>query len=883
MKHIIALLAAFGLSWSLSCQHKVDLVNPDIIKSDAAGNLYVMQRYDKIVKFDGHDRVLFEIEKKSGFGRNYAYPWLFDVAADGHVYVLYYIQDRATGKTAGEQVLRYGPDGAFDRVVFRADRSGENAAQRDRLYTVLGLAADGDGLRLLLTQADGTLALARLGPDGTEAGRTAIDVYNVSGMCVSANGAVIMADMARNEVVVADSNGEVTRFGVAGTAPGNFRSPAAVCTDSRAHIYVCDAGNRRVQQFDRSGSLLAVWPRPVPAPGANDVNLRSIARGDSSLYIAEYLGNRIIVYNPQGRMVREITYLNSPQNRLPVRRAGAGLGLLLGAAALAWLLLRLMGAYRQRLAVRLIVLFAGTGVAAVCAASLLIYFISYRNYEKEVREKYLTVAQMLANTVRFDEVAATTSPDDDNYQTLLNRFQVVLGQSSNIDWIGVYLAEGERLYYGIDTDESGLYTPVFKVSPKHREVLGTGRPGYFEYTDETGRYLAAVAPVLDAAGAVRTLLEVSCDLDFLTRYRTAVLYNMLGVSLACIAVFCLISILVALTVTRPVRELTRGAQAVEQGRYDHRLHSTHRHEVGRFIATFNEMMASLAEKEKIRSIMNKVVSKEVAHELLKNKVELGGAERRASILFTDIRGFTTIAEAMEPAELVTMLNEYFSRMSPLVDKEGGVIDKYIGDAIMAIFGAPLEFPDDAIRAVRAGTAMLKELEVFNTERTARQLPAIHIGVGINSGTVVAGNIGSEDRLNYTIIGDAVNLASRLEGLTKYYGVGMIISEEVAGQIGDEYLLRQLDIVRVKGKKGSSRLFEVVIADEEKWREIVRLFGQAVQYYRAQQWDQAEALFNKVLVLGSADKPSGIYLARIAEYRLTPPSQDWDGVYVAKAK
>ena len=235
----------------------------------------------------------------------------------------------------------------------------------------------------------------------------------------------------------------------------------------------------------------------------------------------------------------------------------------------------------------------------------------------------------------------------------------------------------------------------------------------------------------------------------------------------------------SLTITRPVKELTLGALAVEQGRYDYRLKSKHQHEVGRFIATFNEMMVSLSEKEKIRSIMNKVVSKEVAHELLRNRVELGGAERRVSILFTDIRGFTTLAESMAPADLVQMLNDYFSRMSPVIDKEGGVIDKYIGDAIMAIFGAPIEFPDDALRAVRAGAIMLAELRAFNAERAALQLPPIHIGVGINCGTVVAGNIGSESRLNYTIIGDAVNLASRLEGLTKHYEVGMIVSEGVA--------------------------------------------------------------------------------------------------------
>jgi adenylate cyclase len=264
-------------------------------------------------------------------------------------------------------------------------------------------------------------------------------------------------------------------------------------------------------------------------------------------------------------------------------------------------------------------------------------------------------------------------------------------------------------------------------------------------------------------------------------------------------------------------------------------------------------------------------------------VELGGAERRVSILFTDIRGFTNIAESMLPADLVQMLNDYFSRMSPVIDKEGGVIDKYIGDSIMAIFGAPVEFPDDALRAVQAGAAMLAELHAFNTERAKLRLPPIKIGIGINCGTVVAGNIGSETRLNYTIIGDAVNLASRLEGLTKHYEVGMIVSEEVAARVKGKFPLRELDLVRVKGKAGGGRIFQVIIEKAPQWAETLKIFEQAIVHYRARQWDQAEASFNKVLTAIPYDGPSAMYINRINEHRKNPPLPDWDGVYTMQEK
>ena len=190
------------------------------------------------------------------------------------------------------------------------------------------------------------------------------------------------------------------------------------------------------------------------------------------------------------------------------------MGLLAGAAGVAVLLRLVVARTVERLAMRLIVLFAGAGVVVVCAASLLVYSLSRRNYEKEVREKYTMLAQMLAAGVGYETVAAVRTVEDEQYQELLARFKMAVKKSSNIDWIGIYLTEGEHLYYGIDTDESGLYTPVFKVSPRHREVLQSGRSGYFEYEDETGRYLAAVAPVTDSTGAARTILEVSCDLRF---------------------------------------------------------------------------------------------------------------------------------------------------------------------------------------------------------------------------------------------------------------------------------------------------------------------------------------------------------------------------------
>jgi adenylate cyclase len=218
------------------------------------------------------------------------------------------------------------------------------------------------------------------------------------------------------------------------------------------------------------------------------------------------------------------------------------------------------------------------------------------------------------------------------------------------------------------------------------------------------------------------------------------------------------------------------------------------------------MVVGLEEREKIRDVMNKVVSPEVAHELLQHGVTLGGEEREASVLFADIRGFTTLSEKLPPPELIQLLNAYLGRMSRVIEEEKGVIDKYIGDEVMAVFGAPLASQDHARRAVSAAVNMLKELRRFNTEE-GRASP-LRIGIGIATGPVVAGNVGSPQRLNYTVLGDTVNVASRLQGLTKEYGVPLILSGATCEQVSSLFSCRPLGEVAVRGRQQATALYTV---------------------------------------------------------------------------
>jgi adenylate cyclase len=262
-------------------------------------------------------------------------------------------------------------------------------------------------------------------------------------------------------------------------------------------------------------------------------------------------------------------------------------------------------------------------------------------------------------------------------------------------------------------------------------------------------------------------------------------------------------------ITAPIQTLVVGMQGVLKGNLKQRLNMQREDEVGFLARSFDDMVAGLEEKEKIRDVMHKVVSPEIAHELLQRGVTLGGEMREVTVLFADIRGFTTLSEGMPPPELLSFLNEYFSRISRIIEQEKGVIDKYIGDEVMAIFGAPLPSSDHAIRAVAAAVGMLKELERFNREQ--QWTLALRIGIGIATGPVVAGNVGSPERLNYTVLGDTVNVASRLQGLTKEYQVPLIVSGSTYEHVATRFSCRLLGKVAVRGRQQETELYTVEIS------------------------------------------------------------------------
>lgn len=298
------------------------------------------------------------------------------------------------------------------------------------------------------------------------------------------------------------------------------------------------------------------------------------------------------------------------------------------------------------------------------------------------------------------------------------------------------------------------------------------------------------------------------------------------------------------------------------------------------------VLEDITEEKRVRSTMSRYMSKEVADQLLsEGDLQLGGKEQKVTVMFSDVRRFTTIAEALGPRQTVSLLNEYFTEMVDVIFLHGGILDKYMGDGIMALFGAPLVGPNDADNAVAAADDMMARLAELNVRRVATGQEALEIGIGFSTGPTVVGNIGSQRRLEYTVIGDTVNLASRLEGATKQYGAKIMLSEMTVRELKRPATIRELDLLRVRGKDRPLAAYESLgyRAHEPALTALLELYAAGLAAYRAQDFKSAGRAFKGALELYPDDRPSQVYLERCQLLARKPPGEGWDGVWTLTEK
>ncbi|MBU1297692.1 MAG: adenylate/guanylate cyclase domain-containing protein [Bacteroidetes bacterium] len=295
------------------------------------------------------------------------------------------------------------------------------------------------------------------------------------------------------------------------------------------------------------------------------------------------------------------------------------------------------------------------------------------------------------------------------------------------------------------------------------------------------------------------------------------------------------------------------------------------------------------QKFMIKTMFSQYVSPTVVNELIEDpsKLQLGGERKVLTVLFTDLEDFTSIAERMPPDQLIPLLNDYFEGMTDIILQNNGTLDKYIGDSIMAFYGAPIPLKDHALSACRTAIQMQKHLDNIRTSQQSNDRPIFKMRIGINTGEMVVGNLGGVDRFDYTVIGDSVNLAARLEGANKQYKTNILISEYTFHSVASQVITRELDLITVLGKTKPLKIYELMgLIDDDLHSDVLKVvekFSESLALYRQREWQKAIKKFEEVLIIKPHDYPSKCYIERSVSFLKIPPPEDWDGVFVMKTK
>ena len=350
-----------------------------------------------------------------------------------------------------------------------------------------------------------------------------------------------------------------------------------------------------------------------------------------------------------------------------------------------------------------------------------------------------------------------------------------------------------------------------------------------------------------------------------------------------------VAALITNRLSRPVRSLAIAMRDVQQGNLNIQLPVGSTDEVGRLTDAFNFFVKELRSKERMKQTFGKYIDPRILEQVLAQPgaETLAGGRRDMTVLFADLIGFTGLSERLTPLLMVTLLNRHFGLQALAVQEHHGVVDKFVGDCVMAFWGPPFVKPEEhAVLACRSAQAQLAALDTLRRELPditglRRDLPAIDLRIGICTGEVVVGNIGSENTRSYTVIGDTVNLSARLERANRVYGTQILVSETTAKSIGSRFEMREIDTIFVKGKTETTQILELMGAARQLSEDLARLRGryeQARQAYLAQEWDLAEATFRECLQVRPNDGPSRVFLERIQVFRRNSPGKDWNGVW-----
>lgn len=532
-------------------------------------------------------------------------------------------------------------------------------------------------------------------------------------------------------------------------------------------------------------------------------------------------------------------------------------------------------------------------VVAVLLTSLLLGSIIFTMWRQYLRADLVTRMHGLAATAALliDPVIhrQLLTPDDMQtigYQEQRALLQKVRKGSPDIRFLYTFRwnAALKKPVFVLDTGTPGVdFSPLGQLYDTMTPTLVSSFfPPYQVhvaddfYTDQYGTWLSAYAPVLTTDGRLEGVLGLDMDASHIKRMETNLLLLVLGLTIGIVALMGVLSVAIARQIAKPMQVLSNDMGEIQQLKFEMPV------KVRSNISEVLQMYQALENMKMGLRSFRKYVPSDLVSQLigLQQEAVLGTSKQEITIFFCDLENFTAASEALSSEDLSLLLSSYFDRVSSILHNNGATIDKFIGDAVMAFWNAPLPVADHPYRAAKASLEILQAMEQLRAEWQSRGLPALSMRIGLNTGMVLVGNVGHNDRLSYTALGDAVNLASRLESLNKHYGTRILVSEQTLQRIADRIAYRILDRVAVKGKSQGALIAEIALERPSWWIE----FDLARQAYERQDWTGAIKLFDQVqLRKGSKDGASLVLAERSRQFLLRGAPADWAGVWVMEDK
>lgn len=534
---------------------------------------------------------------------------------------------------------------------------------------------------------------------------------------------------------------------------------------------------------------------------------------------------------------------------------------------------------------------AATLILTILLTSLLLSAALYTFWRGQMREALetrlehlVTTAAIFIDPVEHGRLTQAADMQKEPYLRLRSRLLEV--QKANPDVRFFYSfrwdAAAAKPRFVLDTGEGPDLSPLGELytesTPRLREAFlppyGVKVESGFS-RDAFGTWLSAYVPILNADGSLEGVLGLDVDAGFIRQIEYRQLFLLVGLTFCVLMLMGMLSLLLSRYISRPLLSLSREMAQVRHLQLDTAL------EINSRISELQTMEASLESMKSGLRSFKKYVPAELVAELiaLGHEAKLGAEKREMSIFFCDLQNFTATAERLDPQQLSHLIASYFETVTTTVQECGGAIDKFIGDAVMAFWGAPRPMANHAAAALKAAMLLQARLATLAQDWQAQGLPGLATRMGLTTGTVLVGNVGHEHRLSYTALGDVVNLASRLESLNRYYGTQLLVTPQVLDAQDQAVASRPVDLVAVKGKQQGVLILEVALTAPDWWL----LYLQGWDAYKAQDWHKAKDTFDQLLKLQPKDGPSRVLTERCANFIAQGVPINWSGVWVMESK